>query len=403
MRIALSLLIFFLAGAVLFGQQTPGRLIVVPPSIDYESVANRADLTELLAVLPDPPAELRGEARFRPDIWATDVRHVRDVWCLQFSFRPVRLVEVAIPNESGHFEMKTVWYLVYNVKNLGPSELDAEGIRAINSVLGSGVLEGDEMRLPVPGDVTLLNVPRAAPQEFRQQTGVFSPQPGDAVPIRFVPNFILATNRLVLGTIPEVNPETGVTEWHTEITGVAYLDQFIPLALLRIKERERMPNLETTVSIAERELAPGEDAWGVAMWTDIDPRINEFSIFVSGLTNAYRWENRDWEEGEMEGNIGEGQIIRRRVLKTDWWRVGDRHSLNEAQIRFGSRDAGMPESILDRQDRRMSPEERVVLDRAIQAADTNADGWVSPSERAVYHLLRQDWLKPTFGFEWIFL
>ena len=408
MRIVLSLLLFFPLGIFLFGQEAPVRLVesegfrVIPPHIDYESVANRVDLTELLAVLPAEPApELQSEIRFRPDVWATDVRHVRDVWCLQFSFKPVRIIDVDIPNDSGNFDRKKVWYLVYKVKNLGPAELDEQ---RINSILGSAVPPGSEMNLPVQGDQTLEQIPRSAALEFRQQTGIFAPQPGKAEPIRFVPHFILATHRLVLGTVPVIDPDTGETKWQAETTAVAYPDSFIPLALIKIKERERMPNLETTVSISEKELAPGEELWGVAMWTDIDPRINEFSIFVNGLTNAYQWSNRVTEDGEYvnRGRIGEGRIIKRRVLRIDWWRVGDSRSLNESQIHFGPRDTRIAENVFD-QTGRMTPEERKVRDRAIEEADANEDGWVSPAERAVYHLIRQDWLKPGFGYEWVFL
>jgi len=406
MRVVLSLLfslwLFFSFGTPLFGQQgTPPGLIVVPPNIDYESVVSRADLTELLAVLPDPDPELQGEVQFRPDIWAADVRLVRDVWCLEFSFKKVRIIDVDIPNTSGHFDKKKVWYMVYKVKNLGPAALDE---RRINSMLSSAVPAGNERSFPVPRDVTLQEIPRSAILEFRQQTGIFTPQPGQAETIRFVPNFILATHRLVLDMVPMENPDTGEVQWQEEITAAAYTDTYIPLALIKIKERERMPNLETTISIADKELAPNEELWGVAMWTDIDSRINEFSIFVSGLTNAYIWSNRVTEDGEFvnSGGIGEGRIILRRVLRTDWWRVGDQRSLNESQIHFGSRHIGIPNSIFE-QTGSMTPETRKILEQAFQEADTDGDGWISPAERAIYHLRGQDWLQPSIGYEWVFL
>ena len=404
MRIILPLLLFLSFGAALSGQEMPPGLIVVRPDIDYESVANRADLTELLAELAELPRrfpELQNEVRFRPDVWATDIRHVRDVWCLQFAFKKVRIVDVDVPNDSGHFDRKKVWYLVYNVKNLGPAELDE---RRINSILGSEVPEGSEINLPVPRDITSLDIPRSELLEIRRQMGFFAPRPGKPEPIQFVPNFVLATHRLTLDLVPVENPETGEIKWNPETAAVAYTDSFIPLALVKIKERERMAHLETTVSIAEKTLAPGEDLWGVAMWTDVDPRINEFSIFVSGLTNAYHWANRVGEDGEFvnSGKIGEGRIVLRRVLRTDWLRVGDARTLNESQIHFGSRDMQMPESIFDRTGR-MTPEERRRQHAAIQEADTDGDGWISPSERAIYHLRRQDWLQPSFGYEWVFL
>ena len=394
MRIALTLLLLFSFGITLFGQGaspqpllSPGGLRTIPPDIDYESVVVRTDMTELLAMLKAAPElrapELRGEVRFQPDVWATEIRHVRDIWCLQFSFKPVRIIEVDLPNAEGNYDKKKIWYLVYNVKNLGPAALDERLINsAVNSALGSGVRS--EKNLPVPTDTTLNEVPRSAPLVVRQQTGIFEPQAGNSDSIRFVPQFILATKE------------------------VAYSDRIIPLALQAIQKREWREGMgampETTTSITQKEIKPGEDLWGVAMWTDIDPRINEFSIFVSGLTNAYLWANKTTEEGELvnTGKIGEGRIIMRRILKLDWWRVGDAQSLNESQIHFGSKDGKIPESIFDRSGR-MTPEERQMLEDAKIAAGADDDGWVSHAKKAVYHLMRQDWLKPSFGYEWIFL
>ena len=404
MRIALPLLLFFAFPIVLSAQEplASGWLKTIPPSIDYESVANRADLTELLAVLPKPDPDLQDEARFNPQIWATEVRHVRDVWCLEFSFKPVRIIDVDLPNTEGNFDRKKVWYLLYKVKNLGPAKLDE---KKLNSILGTAVPEGSEMTLPVPMDITSKEKPRSTALELRQQTGLFAPQQGKNETIRFVPQFLLATNRLVVGTEPVENPATGQTEWIANTTAVAYSDRIIPLALLKIKEREKLAAMpETTVSIAEKKIAEGEEYQGVAMWTDVDPRVNEFSIFIGGLTNAYQWSNRVTEDGEYvnSGKIGEGRIIKRRVLKIDWWRVGDPKSLNESQIHFGSQDAKMPESVFD-QTGRKTPEERKKFDESALEADTNEDGWVSPAEKSIYHLMRQDWLKPTFGYEWVFL
>ena len=426
MRIVLSFLLLFSLGVISVGQEplakpvyTLGGLIIVPPFIDYESVSLRADITELLAVLPEPSPELRGDVRFDKNVWARDIRVARDVWCLQFSFKPVRIIDADIPNTEGKFDRKKVWYLVYKVENLGQAEIGVDLRKTrTNSALGSVVPEERELNLPVPMDETSEGTPRSAPLELRQQTGVFEPQPGHVDSIRFVPHFVLASHRLVLGTVPIVNPETGETEWQAETTAIAYDERVIPLALPAIMRREGFDRIpETTVSIAQREIAPGQEVWGVAMWTGIDPRINEFSIFVSGLTNAYQWRDRPRsvcpETGkalsfENTGILGEGRIISRRVLKTDWWRVGDAYSLDESQIHFGSRDGNIPESVYVAQTadrRRMTPEERKQLDAAIEAAGMQLpDGvWVSPAASTIYHLMRQDWLKPSFGYEWIFL
>ena len=147
MRVATPFLLLLLLSVPAFSQDTsakpllaPGGLTVIPPNIDYESVANRADITELLPVLPETDPDLQREAPFKPEVWAKNVRHVRDVWCLQFSFKPLRIVEVDMPNAEGTFDKKKVWYLVYNVANLGPAELDE---KKINSSLGSEVPAGN--------------------------------------------------------------------------------------------------------------------------------------------------------------------------------------------------------------------------------------------------------------------
>ena len=409
MRVLLSLLLLFSFSVVSFGQEpsaqplvAPGGLRVVPPYIDYESITNRVPIPELLARLPEPDPELKGDVRFDKEIWAREIRVARDVWCLQFSFKDVRIIDVDIPNAEGKFDKKKVWYLVYSVKNLGPAEIVDGRIVHANSSFGSAVPAGAEINLPMQQIKTSEAV---MPLVVRQQSGVFAAESGDGGAIRFVPHFVLATHRLVLGAVPVVDPQTGRTEWQTETMPVAYDDRIIPLALPRIMRRERFDKLpETTVSIAQKEIAPGQEVWGVAMWTDVDPRMNEFSIFISGLTNAYQWGNRMSEDGTFEntGTIGEGRMIKRRVLKTDWWRVGDARTLDESQIHFGGREGTMPSSPFD-QTGRLTAEERRTLEEHTQKADLDGDGIVTPAEKALHHLINQDWLKPTFGYEWIFL
>ena len=56
------------------------------------------------------------------------------------------------------------------------------------------------------------------------------------------------------------------------------------------------PNRQFLTSVEMcREIAVGETLWGVATWEDIDPRIVRFSVYVFGLTNAYRWKDEPGE------------------------------------------------------------------------------------------------------------
>jgi len=326
----------------------PGSLITIPPEVDFESVYNRADLGELLKAWPEVDPAIADDIRFNREIWTRDIRFQRDIWCLQFSFKPVRIVYVDIPNKEGTFDKKAVWYLVYNVKNVGPAEIGSmTGDKGEELVLNnSGGAIGSEVarviETPITHDTTTekctcdfcqgegtsVTHTRDAPLVLHNMPGEFKPRQAEKdEPIQFVPQFVFAIDRLVLGTSSANDPETGKQVSETETVAISYVDQVIPIALPAIMKREGMESIpRTTVSITREELKAGEDVWGVAMWTDIDPRVHRFSIYVSGLTNAYRW--RDTIEDAA-------RIRDRKTLKINWWRLGDRYTLSDKEIQYG--------------------------------------------------------------------
>jgi hypothetical protein len=112
----------------------------------------------------------------------------------------------------------------------------------------------------------------------------------------------------------------------------AYPDRLVPMAMPAIVAREdKNRPLKNTVEIAGT-IAPSSEGenhsvWGVATWTDIDPRIDQFAIYVSGLTNAYRWKDSD-----------AGREFSRKKLELNFWRPGDEHHEHEAEIRPGGPD-----------------------------------------------------------------
>ncbi len=374
--------VFFVWVALSVGQETavprlgPATDVIIAPDIDYNSVVDRADMVETLASLPEVDAKLAGDVRFDPKAWAENVRFSRDVWCLQFRFKPVRILYIDIPNKEGSFDKKAVWYLVYSVKNLGPSEFKTvTGERTVEtettersfdttsfelthrgSSLGTEVEE--EKQLPIIGDTTAVSnvgdIPiagstieplveagkkrtteeqtRDTPLSLRNLHGNPIPRPGKDEPILFEPQFLLATDSLIVDSKTENAPGSGRMLTYTERGKISYVDRYIPLAIPEIMKREGMKAIpETTVTFPNKPIKSGEERWGVAMWTDIDPSIHRFSIYVSGLTNAYQWE----DDGSNTGKPGEGRSMKRKVLKTNWWRVGDKYSLDDTQIQYG--------------------------------------------------------------------
>jgi hypothetical protein len=204
--------------------------------------------------------------------WAKNVAFRHDVFALQFSFKPVRFVWVDIPQVSGRMQQKLIWYLVYSVTN--------------------------------PGKIA---------HPVQQPDGTYQVEPVDKK-VRFSPQFLLESQ------LPGDDR--------------AYPDRVIPVAMVRIRAREDPYRAFLNSAEINRDIDVGETLWGIATWEDVDPRIETFSIYVTGLTNAYRWTD---EPGRYKaGNpIGTGRRLSRKTLKLNFWRPVDEFHQNEDAIRFG--------------------------------------------------------------------
>jgi hypothetical protein len=222
----------------------------IPPSIQKDETHSwMQKMDELSRLAADAQVPELGKRSWAHDM-LKDVRLSHDVWCLEFSCKPVRFVTVEVPTSSGRVERKQVWYLIYRVRNLGDK------------------------------------------------------------PVRFVPQFVL----------------------HSRDTDTYYPDRIIATAMDPIRRRED-PNrrLLNTVQIREVEIPPSPDSddgsvWGVALWRDVDPSTDRFSIYIKGLTNAYQIKTN--EEGKWQGYT-------RKTLQLNFWRPGDEFFEHEGEIRYG--------------------------------------------------------------------
>ena len=131
-------------------------------------------------------------------------------------------------------------------------------------------------------------------------------------PVRFVPQFVL----------------------HATDADVYYPDRIIATAMDPIRNREDpRRRLLNTVQISDVEIPPsaeGEDnsVYGVVTWRDIDPATDKFSVYIKGLTNAYRIKT-DEDTGDWKGYI-------RKTLQLNFWRPGDEFFEHEGEIRIGA-------------------------------------------------------------------
>lgn len=249
----------------------PGVLTVIPADRSGDDALLRADIPEITEGLVD----LTWEPKQAP-VGATLVEQgrnrdfPRDIWCLEFAFKPPRQIDVDVPARDLRMQRKRLWYLLYRVKNTGARRI-----------------------VMADGDATRLN------SETLKK------------PVRFLPHFLLES-------VEGLSNQEGVLSYR------AYLDRIVPGAVEAIREREDTRiDLHDSARMTERDLAPGEERWGVAVWEDVDPRIDYFSIYVRGLTNAIRWRTRADAtfSGDSVPVAGEEHVLE--SLRLDFWRPGD--------------------------------------------------------------------------------
>lgn len=272
-----------------FRKLAPGTLTVIPPDRSADDPLQKDDLLEI--------TEGRSDRVWQPKrapLNATFVERAKGrelaggVWCLEFAFKLPRLLDVDIPVADGKMRRKRIWYLLYRVKNVG-------GRRVV-------VDDAD---------------PSVRKTEAFEQ------------PVRFLPHFVLES----------LEPLSQAEDMRAYR---AYLDRVVPAAMEPIRARERPPGrLLDSASMTETEIAPGEERWGVAIWEDVDPRIDFFSIHIRGLTNAIRWRKIPGARIAADDPPGAQMEHALESLRLDFWRPGDDRDEIEEEISVGY--AGMLE------------------------------------------------------------
>lgn len=263
------------AAAPRFRQLAPGVLTVVPPNDAVEDTVSRHDIVEILAA--DPGFGEREQSPGNSPAKQTTFRH--NIWGLEFAYKPLRLIQVELPDADGKLVKKNIWYLVYRVKNTG-----------------------QEMKPVI--------------KEAGEFDGVAEIEKGSK-PVMFAPQFFLES--------PEFNK--------------VYPDRILPLAVEAIQKRED-PNrtFHNSVDIVG-EIPVGKSIWGVATWEDLDPRIDRIHLYVAGLTNAYRWVDPKDADGKYEYQpgkpLGAHRQLAKKMLQINFWRPGDEFLEHEGEIQLG--------------------------------------------------------------------
>lgn len=291
----------------------PGVLTVIPPAPqEAEMFSGPRPLVELPLNSPgldySPNFTPKSSTVFER---SKEVTFRRAIWNLEFAFKPVRMIYVDVPQPTGKMQRKLVWYMVYRVRNIGghlqpiePATPEAGVNETVNAITGARASTIEK-------------------QVVNEITETLSDGSQRKVAIRFFPEFILQAK--------EYNKE--------------YLDRIIPAALAPIKAKEfpgeKNVQLFDSQSISEVAI-PVSDAkqdysvWGVAMWENVDPRIDYFSVLVQGLTNAYRFTDPAgaYKPGDPPGT---GRKMELKTLQLNFWRPSDTIDPSEEEIRYGVR------------------------------------------------------------------
>ena len=267
-----------------FQQQTqfaPGVVTVIPPAPDPKETFD-GPLTMKTFLEAHPELEWGGtnfpenaphfDPRSRTLVeMAKQVVLRREIYCLEFSFKPLRHMQIDLPTPDGRTQRKLVWYMVYRVR-----------------------YRGGDLR-PVPDEIG------GKPVYQRIEAIGYQSR-------RFFPLFMMRDH----------------------VKGNEYLDRILPTAKENIALREQITTpLYNSVEISRIKIPRSSDenapgVWGLATWVDVDPNIDFLSLYVSGLTNAFQ------QDGE-----GDDAPYRRKVLQLNFFRPGDTMAQTDDRIRFG--------------------------------------------------------------------
>ena len=272
----------------------PGVLTVIQPNIVPSDTFS--------PLLPVPGLEIN---KYEPNYTAkaetlqgqaSQVVFFRDVWGYEFSTLGLRQIELEFRRPDGSTVNKHFYYMIYRIRNFGTS-LTYDVVRE--------QLETEFVKYNLQKNKIDNGQPTAKPQKFRPRFSLEGWEQGD----------------------------------DGQLQHVATLDSFLPQVAKAIQQRED-PNLklhdQVEIQSAEIPLAttdgdPG--VWGVAIWQNVDPQLDFISVYVNGITNAYR----------IDINSEGDQTLRHKALKLNYWRIGDSVEKPKDKIIYGIPYTDKPE------------------------------------------------------------
>jgi hypothetical protein len=140
----------------------------------------------------------------------------------------------------------------------------------------------------------------------------------------------------VINNTPEARVFIPDFELVTHDRHTVHHDQILPKvqdAIRAVEDPTDYLKIKNSVTIAAEPIPPSRKnavpraVTGVAIWDDVDPDSNRYSIFVSGLSNG-------WAVTDDPEKPGEKSVVRRKTLQLNFRRLGDRYLQKSEEIQF---------------------------------------------------------------------
>ena len=261
----------------------PGVLKIIPANIDPRDSYS----------IPLPLEGLESEAytpNYAPVLdtlhgQSKNVVFFRDVFQYEYGFTGLRQIRLNLVSTTGSLAKENVWYMVFRIRNTGKN-ISYEKVQ-------------EDQRFEHMKNQIKLN------------------QDDFEIKSKFIPHFYLN------GWVKKPGSD--------EYEEVSYRDQIDPESLRLIRQAEDrnrflLDKVEMmNARIPRVKTAADDGIWGVAIWRDVDPKIDFVNVNISGLTNAYRIETT--ADGSRKFN--------HRNLQLNFWRPGDTVRQAEDQVAYG--------------------------------------------------------------------
>lgn len=211
------------------------------------------------------------------------------LWVAEIQYKPMRLIRMPVTDPgSGKVTRELVWYLVYRIIPRDYTELAGDGKEALARKLEDPDRDPANSRDPVRAQPLLM--PRF------QLTIEDEGEEGD-----FMDEVNLEIQKAILDR--EFGRRRTSVKLHNSVEAIS----------------------EVSDPVSTSDPDPLSKAiYGVAVWRNIDPRTDYFSIGISGLTNAYR----------ISGNEETGRTVEEKIVVQKFARPGDEFIQEESEFQL---------------------------------------------------------------------